>query len=284
MADIRLTTELETSGVKRALAGLGSAAEAAGARAGAQFSKSFNGQINRFLQIGAVISLANVVATMAKDARSIQLESITSGLSPERIQAVKTLTEELGKAFSDLPIERQLQYADALIASGQAAIRTAEANEKLADGFRRLGDMRNNVKGLFDTLVSGAVRAIEKTDDLLARMPRLERALMIFPAFRLSRAISKAGPTGPDAIADIARDIAANPVIDPEKPERAVRERAARAVSAPSAGISTDQMQRIGMFVGGAGAPSVAIQRDQLGVLKQILAAQQQTIAEVRKL
>jgi hypothetical protein len=286
MSDVSIRTGIDNNGVRRGLAETERLIKAGATRAGVQFAKSFNGQINRYLQVGAILAIGASLTKLGKEARQVQLESLTRGISVERLQAIKKLSDELGASFATLPIEQQIEFADRLLESANAAVKTSEEVDRLSEAYARLSAGGDRVASFFTSMVVGMLDALDATNNLLQRVPLLSKALNAFPFGKLVRSVFAPSPGGEqsaDAVTAIARDIGALP--PREAAERIARTPASRGASLPSApSIASDQLQRIGLFVGGAGNPAIVVAREQLTVLRQQLEVQRRTLQGINSL
>jgi hypothetical protein len=287
MADIKFTSKLDGSGFKRGMAGIAATAQSGAQRAGREFAKSFNQQINRFLGIGFAIAMFTRFTAVLKDAQRIRLSAILQGLSPERLQAIEKLTEALGDAFSKQNIDKQIEIADAYIATGDALIYTREQTEKMAEASSKLQSVLNDVKGAALTVGGFLADMFKKTQGFIEDMALLNM-LMIenrgdaqksLDQFASRNNIQRAeGETasGSSFLEQTARELAGT--------QGSTDSRTSTPRPVANFSRNSDQLQRIGLFVGGAGNPVVAVGREQLAVLNAIRQLQRQTLAEVKRL
>jgi len=291
MSDVSIRTGIDNNGVRRGLAETERLIKAGATRAGVQFAKSFNGQINRYLQVGAILAIGASLTKLGKEARQVQLESLTRGISVERLQAIKKLSDELGASFATLPIEQQIEFADQLLETARRTVRTAEATNLLADAYSRFADNRGVVVGVFDDLLAvlGKVTSKVKESPLLTAIFS-KVGVKMFPGLEGISAAFAAGReffgSSSGAVSSVAASVAALPPPEvAEKAAKIARTPATRGASLPSApSIASDQLQRIGLFVGGAGNPAIVVAREQLTVLRQQLEVQRRTLQGINSL
>jgi hypothetical protein len=302
-ADIRLTSEVDANGVKKGFAKIQNISRAAGERVGRQFSKSFNNQINKFLGVGAILALGRSFAIAAKSAEKLQLESITSGLSTQQLEAMKTLAEKLGSAFTSLPIEEQKAFADQLIASGDEAFYTSEQIELMTKAAESMDEVARQLKTTMSTLFveteSWATKAATKLmlfgDALKDAVNSSKKPpgwnngkwlvdLILSPVTAWKKAgemIDEAGES-PNADKDKETTVIAKQIRDrSEDAPRPSRGGSRPSSSAPQ--IQSDQLQRIGLFVGGAGNPAIAIAKEQVVELKRLNQQMREQTREFRE-
>jgi hypothetical protein len=290
MSDVSIRTGIDNNGVRRGLAETERLIKAGATRAGVQFAKSFNGQINRYLQVGAILSIGASLTKLGKEARQVQLESLTRGISVERLQAIKKLSDELGASFSSLPIEQQIEFADRLLDTGEVSIKTSEDIQNLAASYANLERASVSLADTTVSMFSAIANGWRATQETIARMIFYNTAIVRHRADfekvledlrEYDKSPSRDSSLG--VITRIARDIGALP--PREAAERIARTPATRGASLPSApSIASDQLQRIGLFVGGAGNPAIVVAREQLTVLRQQLEVQRRTLQGINSL
>jgi hypothetical protein len=314
-ADIRLTSEVDANGVKKGFAKIQNISRAAGEHVGRQFSKSFNKQINKFLGVGAVLALGRSFSVLAKQAEKVNLQAILTGMSPEQVKAMEQLAEDIGSAFTSLPVEEQKAFADQLIASGESAGLTAEQMEKLTGASNALQSAGNKLQLFLSNIVlgfaewgsaiagaaksvtnllkstssfqsvAGVIKSISSQAESMWKglVPEKVRKFLAGAASFTPAAhfLGKGAGTGSlsggqTETERITREIAGRP---PDAPQTASR----RSSPASAPQIQSDQLQRIGLFVGGAGNPAIAIAKEQVVELKRLNQQMREQTREFRE-
>jgi hypothetical protein len=237
-------------------------------------------------------------------------------MSPERLQAMAILAEKFGAAWEKLDDATKLQLADQLLASGEAIIYTKEQLDKMSEASGIAEKAMKNVqvvatsaalafldyaKAIGSAVSSGfdfvkSTGAFQSVADAVKSVgsevkgvwenfiPEKVRGFFgkvaeFTPLARIIKATTgERKPGAPSALEQIGAQIGG-------MPQASTGGSAATRLStvAPIARQS-DSLQRIGLFVGGAGNPAIAIGREQLQVLRQILVLQRQTLQETKRL
>jgi hypothetical protein len=286
MPDVKFTSGLDDRGFKRGISGIQHAAQVGATRVGQQFTKSFNQQVSKYLGVGFLIASVKSLTIALEKAQKLKLESITTGMSPERLQAMAILAEKFGAAWEKLDDITKIELADFLIQTGDAAIDSANRVDKMSNSFGKLefviGKVKNAAMGLFGYLsdkavTSPAINALVGVASFVRNLGDMDKVKA--DIFKFQKGTQ--GPQNAGTFETIGERIKSATKANESK---AASERATRLSPVAPMARQTDSLQRIGLFVGGAGNPAIAIGREQLQVLRQILVLQRQTLQETKRL
>jgi len=289
MADIKFTSSLDDRGFKRGVAGIQNAARMGAARVGQEFTKSFNQQVKKYLGVGFLIASVRSLTIALDKAQKIKLESITTGMSPERLQAMAFLAERFGAAWGKLSEVEQLGFADELLASGDFAFYTAQQLDTMAEASLTATALFAPLKTAGVEAFIAIANAIQGTTNKLAEFIFYNSALVrtgfdfekAQEEMRLYRETEPPSGSASSTLVSIGNRMRQSPSMTARGDTAGGATRLSPV--APMARQS-DSLQRIGLFVGGAGNPAIAIGREQLQVLRQILVLQRQTLQETKRL
>lgn len=278
--DIKFGVGADAGPFRRTMAGLSTTAKSAGNRAGKEFTKSFNNFVNRFLGVGAIIGMARSIGALGKQAEKLKLDSVITGISTDRLQAMDLLSQKLGSLFDNLDEEAQKAFADRLIESGEIAVKTARQLDVLAKAQKDLEQAQRDLESVKTTSVSDFITSWNWISKQIAKGINFAQGKTPTMAKAPASVTKRGAPTPPRAASSGSIFEAFAKEIGDAKNKPASRP------MTRTGGFQTpvDNLQRMGLFVGGAGNPAITIAREQVNLLKQIHQEQRRMVAALNEL